>query len=276
MIRALARACLAGAIALAALPGAQAQSGTERWTFAVTPYVWLPNVDGTLTYSAPPGTGGRPEVGVGPNDYLENLDFALMLAGEARRGKWSIVTDAVYLDFGSEKSAVRSVNFGGAALSAGLNANTQSSLKGLQWTLAAGYTVVQTPSVTLDVLAGFRYLGVEARTEWQLATAVSGPGGGQTFPASGSVSESTDLWDAIIGVRGRVRLGESRWFVPYHLDAGGGSSSLTWQGLVGIAYGFKWGDAVLAYRHLFYDQSDGKLFQDFSFSGPALGVSFRF
>lgn len=242
------------------------------WTFAVTPYLWMPNVDGTLKYSVPPGQSGAPEAQVGPNDYLENLQLALMLAGEARNGKWSIVTDMVYLDFGAEKSNVQAVNFGGSVVSSSLDSGTQSSLKGLQWTLATGYSVLR----TLDVLGGFRYLGVEATTSWQLSAAVSGPGAGQTFPASGSVSKRADLWDAIVGVRGRAPLGESPWSMPYHFDLGTGSSSVTWQAMLGIAYAFKWGDAVLAYRHLSYDQSDDKFFQDFRFSGPALGVTLRF
>src|SRR5262249_14895374 len=106
---------------------AQAQQSAEGWTFALTPYVWLPNVDGTLKYSPPPGQSGAPEVRVGPNDYLENLQLALMLAGEARKGKWSIVSDAVYLDFGSEKSDLRAVNFGGSVVNTSLNTSTQSS-----------------------------------------------------------------------------------------------------------------------------------------------------
>ena len=89
-------------------------------------------------------------------------------------------------------------------------------------------------------------------------------------------SQKEELWDAIIGVRGKSRLQDSRWFVPYHLDIGSGSSLLTWQAAVGIGYAFKWGDAQLAYRHLSYEQEDGKLLQDLSFSGPALGVTFRF
>jgi hypothetical protein len=44
----------------------------------------------------------------------------------------------------------------------------------------------------------------------------------------------------------------------------------------GIGYSFRWGDALLAYRHLFYDQKGDELFHDFSFSGPAIGASFRF
>ena len=240
----------------------------------MTPYLWLPNVNGTLKYA--PSGNGAPEVGVGPNDYLQNLSAVLMLAGEARNGKWSIVTDAIYLSFGSEESSVRAVNFGGSIVSSSANVDTKSSLQGLAWMLASGYTAVQTPTATLDVLGGLRYLGIEARTDWQLTGTVTGPGGGQTFPASGSISKRTDLWDAIIGVRGRVRLGDGKWFVPYHLDLGTGSSSITWQGLLGIAYAFEWGDATLGYRHLYYDQGGDKFVQNFRFSGPSLGASFRF
>jgi hypothetical protein len=46
--------------------------------------------------------------------------------------------------------------------------------------------------------------------------------------------------------------------------------------MTGIGYSFRWGDALLAYRHLYYDQKGDKLLQDISFSGPALAVSFRF
>ena len=96
--------------ALIASTGASAQAGGDQWRFTLTPYLWLPNVDGTLKFSVPPGAGGSPSVGVGPNDYLENLDFALMLAGEARRGDWAIISDLIYLDFAGESSAVKSVS----------------------------------------------------------------------------------------------------------------------------------------------------------------------
>src|SRR5262249_54424872 len=150
------------------------------------------------------------------------------------------------------KSHVRSVNFGGAAVDTNLDASTKSSLKGFQVMLAGGYNVVQTPRWTLDVLGGFRYLGLEAKTDWQLNATVSGPGPGQTFPSAGNASRRSDLFDAIVGVRGRVHLGEGAWYLPYHLDVGTGSESRTWQGLFGVGYGFKWGDLVLAYRHLYY------------------------
>jgi len=255
---------------------ARAQFAEDHWTFALTPYLWLPNVNGTLNYSVPPGGAGSPEVRTGPNNYLENLQGVLMIVGEARKERWSIGADLIYLDFANQTSSVKAVNFGGSIVGTNLNASTSSSLKGWLWTLAGGYAAVQTPRATLDVIGGVRYLGIEASTNWQLTASVAGPGGGQVFPASGSISERSDLWDAIVGVRGRVQLGEGNWFMPYYLDVGTGSSNLTWQGLLGITYAFKWGDALLAYRQLFYDQAGNKLLQDFRFSGPALGVTFRF
>jgi hypothetical protein len=161
-------------------------------------------------------------------------------------------------------------------LSSSLDAGTQSSLKGGLWSLAGSYAVVDGEIVTLDALGGFRYFSVRASSDWRLTTTVSGPGGGRSFPSSGSISQGDDLWDGIIGVRGRIRLGRSNWSLPYYLDIGTGSSDFTWQGLAGIAYGWSWGSVQLVYRHLYYDQKNDKLLQDMRFSGPALGVQFRF
>jgi hypothetical protein len=258
---------------------AQAQTAAphEQWKFSITPYLWLPNVNGTLKYSIPPGAGGSPEVETGPNDYLQNLQAVIMLSGEARKDRWSVFTDVIYLAFTDEDSKVQSVNFGGNLVSSSLNLATSSSLRGTAWTLGAGYAVQTGQAVTLDVFGGLRYFSLNASTNWQLVTDVTVTGGGgQTFPRSGGISAGEDLWDGIIGVRGRVPLGSSDWSIPYYLDVGGGSSSLTWQGMIGIAYSFNWGAVTLAYRNLYYDQTNDKLVQNLRFDGPALGATFRF
>jgi len=33
-----------------------AQLPSNQWQFTITPYLWLPNIDGTLKYNVPPGT----------------------------------------------------------------------------------------------------------------------------------------------------------------------------------------------------------------------------
>ena len=248
----------------------QPASAAAGWQFALTPYLWLPNVNSTLRFDVPPGAGGNPQAQVGPEDYLKNLDMALMLSGEARKGAWAVITDVIYLDFSSESAEVKTVSGPLGNVQVPVNSNSRSGLKGLVWNLAASYTVSRSDTAAFEVLGGFRYLGLEARLDWQLAGALS------LFPQSGSFSQKKDLWDAIIGVRGKAKLGGGSWFVPYYLDAGTGSSQLTWQGMAGIGYAWKWGDLLLAYRHLSYEQKGDKLIQDLQFSGPALGATFHF
>jgi len=247
-----------------------------QWKFSITPYLWLPNINGTLKYDIPQGAGGSPEVETGPNDYLQNLQSIILLSGEVRKDRWSVFTDVIYLAFTDENSKVTSVNFGGSLVSSSLNLATSSSLRGTAWTLGAGYAVQTGHALKLDVFGGLRYFSLQASTSWQLDAVVSGPSGSQIFPLAGGISAGADLWDGIIGVRGRIPLGSSDWSIPYYLDIGTGSSQMTYQWLLGIAYSFKWGEVTLAYRDLYYDQADDKLVQNLRFSGPALGATFRF
>jgi hypothetical protein len=254
---------------------AQTAAPADEWKFSITPYLWLPNINGTLKYDLPPSTGS-PEVEVGPNDYLQHLEGVMLLSGEVRKDRWSVFTDFIYLSFAKDNSSIKDINFGGSVVSSQVNLATSSSFRGMNWTLGAGYAVQTGQAMTLDVFGGLRYFDITAGTDWQLSATISGPGPGQTFPASGGISKSMTLWDGIVGVKGRVALGNSHWSVPYYLDIGAGSTSMTYQWMLGIDYSFKWGGVMLVYRDLYFDQKDDKFIQDLRFSGPALGVTFRF
>ena len=141
-LRSLAAAFFATA-ALSTNALAENPASTDQWSFSVTPYLWLPNVDGTLKYQLPQDIGAR--VGVGPNDYLKNLETLLMLSGEARKGRWAVLTDIVWLDFSSERSHVSSIEFvqsGQNPVSSRLDSGTRSSLKGAAWTLSGSYRLM--------------------------------------------------------------------------------------------------------------------------------------
>jgi hypothetical protein len=243
---------------------------SEQWSFALTPYVWLPTVHGTLNFNPPPPSPGAPSVALEPSRYLSSLDLALMLGFEARKGDWSVFTDAIYLEFSNEKAAVRSVSGPGGIVQIPVNSNTSVGLKSVIATLAGGYTVARSDSATLDVFGGVRYMTMEASLDWQFAGSVG------LLAQSGTTSERDELWDGIVGVRGRLKWGGSKWFTPYYLDVGTGASALTWQALTGIGYSFGWGDVILTYRYLAYDMKDEKLLQNTSFGGLALGASFHF
>ena len=283
--RTLVAAVLAGAALLAPLH-ATAQPDAEPWKFSVMPYLWLPSVDGKLSYGPPPASGGSANVNIDSSTLLDNLDFAFMINGEARKGRWLVATDIIYLDFGSVDSSVRSATFdfgprGRVDVSAGSNSGTQSKVKGWLWTTVGGYAAVQDPRWNLDAIGGFRYLNLDASTSWQLNATVTATdpvsGGTATFARQGSVEKSDTVWAGIVGAKGRAKLGDSRWFVNYYADLGGWSDLFTWQGAAGIGYAFRWGDVIFDYRYLYYSQSgQDKLIDNISFGGFALGVNFRF
>jgi hypothetical protein len=252
-----------------AMPG-PVRAETDTWQFALTPYLWLPSVEGTGEFETPPDGGGQPEVEVGPVDYLEHLELALMLAGEARKGKWTFRADVVYVDFGDQRSSVKTVTGPGGVVEIPVNTGTTVSLDGLEWQGSVGYVFLSNPAISMEILGGFRYLDVSASLDWQFDGPLN------LLPQSGTASQDVELWDAIVGTRGRAVFGNGKWFVPFSIDVGAGSSDLTWQSFAGLGYAFSWGDVLAAYRHLEYDQKQGDLLQGVRFSGPAIGVSFRF
>jgi hypothetical protein len=284
----LAGAAMLGSALLAPLP-ASAQSGAmslpeDRWTFSIMPYLWLPSVDGKLNYGPPRLGGGSANVEIDAGNLLDNLEFAAMVTGQARKGRFLIATDLIYLDFDKQESSVRSVdlNPGNGPINIStstLNAGTDSSLKGWLWTLVGGYAAVMERNWNLDVIGGFRLLSIDATTNWQLTTTVTGTGPGgatATFARTGSASASEDIWTAVVGAKGRIKLGESDWFANYYVDLGGNSDTFTWQGAAGVGYAFKWGEVLFDYRYLYYNQGDQKLVDNVSFGGFGLGVNFRF
>jgi opacity protein-like surface antigen len=210
---------------------------------------------------------------------LDNLSYAFMIGGEARKGKWSIFTDLILLGIDSHHDTVESVRFpsasGRVAVDADPNSETSTSLDALEWTLAGGYVVTRGGPFSVEVIAGVRHLTVEAESEWRIAGTITGPGPGQSFDREGGASQRVDLWDGIVGVRGQLALGK-RWFLPFHADIGAGSSDLTWQAIAGVGYSFGSWDLRLAYRHLHYDTAEDELLQGVSFSGVGIGAKIRF
>ncbi len=265
--------------------GAFAADSPDEWRYQITPYLWLPTIDGSLQYNVPPGAGGSPEISVGPTDWLDLLNFAALISAGAQKGRASVFTDFAYLSMTSKNDGRllsvddRTTSPGSRLpipVTADVNLNTRTDLDALSWTIAGGYQFSSSESADASVFVGARYFGVDVTSSWDLTVDITVPGGGVVLPAQGQVGDDIDLWDGIVGVRGQVGLGEGNWSMQYYLDAGTGDSDLTWNAILGVTYQYGWGDIVLAYRHLEYDQDAGSLLQDFSFSGPGIGARFEF
>lgn len=276
--------CIPAALVAAGMStGAAAQETGLRpgWSFEVAPYVWLPSVSANLRYALPSTLGGSADVKADADDYFARLNFAAAFAATVRYDRFTLLTDVMYVSADAGTSRVESADILGVGrnpISSTANIDVGSTLKTTLWTLAGGYTVAAGSWGNVDVLAGFRYLGVEATTDYNLALTLVGPRGnaGPTFGGAGRLSGREDIWNGIVGVRGRINIAESGFFVPYYLDLGTGNSNLTWQTFAGIGYQTGWAGVQLGWRYLSYDQGRNRLVQDMTLSGAYLAVNFSF
>lgn len=254
------------------------------WVFNIAPYLWLPTINTNLDYNLPPALGARlpTQVSVGPGDLLSNLDFAAMVTADARNGPFSLLTDILYtrVSVGASDSRIKSVDFLGlpsVPISRSVQASISTNLGVTVWTLAGGYTVLQGEWGNLDVLAGLRLLSANSTTNYSLTLTLVGPrGNGATFGGIGGVPLSRDVWNGIGGLRGRFRIQQSQFFIPYYFDIGGGGSRPTWQIASGLGYQFRWGAVSATYRYLVFNQDSSNTVQRLALRGPMLMVNFTF
>lgn len=259
-------------------PLAIASEGSEELTFALTPYIWFPTIEADLKYvSLPDGSGGSPEIKVKPDDWLEDLDMAALLLAEVRKGKWLFLVDFTYLDLSGSDSEVRKINFGGTIVESALDVGTDVEVKSVCSTFGGGYNLYSDKVFKADLVAGVRYLWLEADTDWELSDAVSDPAGEKTFARRGSIEEDEEFWNGILGFRGSIGLGNSNWSVPFYVDVGTGDCDLTWQFFLSLAYSFNSWNIELGYRYMDFDaKDDDSLIQELTFEGPLLGARFEF
>jgi len=250
------------AICLAALFSQQAvaQSDDDGWDHSLAVYLWGASITGTTVL------GGDLELDF--KDILDHLEMAAMGSYMGRKGKWSIMGDVIYMDISADKQMSRVPPVGGGEIS--VDVNSSLDMKSLIVHMGGGYNLYDDgEATTTDVIAGVRYLDLSTDLLLNFQINPSGPG----LEFSQSVSE--DVWDAIIGFRGVISLGD-RWFMPWGGNIGAGDSDLTWQAMVGV--GFKassWADIALTYRYLKWEFDDMPI-DDLVIAGPLLGVIFRF
>lgn len=243
------------------------------WRFSVTPYLWLPTIGGDLRVG--PRERGVADVHVDPQSIVDSLKFGITFGAEARYGRFTLATDLLYLNLGNQTSVVRSVDFAGGRVGASASLGTQTSLSNTLWTLAPGYTLLQGAWGNVDIQAGFRVFALSTRTNVQLATDVVDPRSGAVFARSGRINASDQVWDGIVGLRGRFNLGHG-FYVPYAADIGAGGSTTTWQVQGGLGYSTGWAGVVAGYRYLSYSGTGDSLIRNIHLGGPFIALNMTF
>jgi hypothetical protein len=233
----------------------------ENWT-EVGIYAFMLGIEGDATLG-----NVTSDVDVSLNDILDNLDIGFMGFVEHRRGKWSFIGDVAYLKLSAEETRSRT-----SVSSLTLDAEFEQTIAGAY----VGYRVFEQnqgkSQFGIDLLGGARYneLAFELDTRASLL--------GLTSSASRNAEE--DWVDGVVAAR--VQYGhENGWGVSAWADIGDGSDSSSYQLMGIVSYRFKNNIRVFGgYRlhHLEYTSDiGGRRFDvDLDYTGPMLGVSYRF
>jgi len=242
------KAALVSALALVAGPVA-AQDG---WSFAFTPYAWLPALSTSVATDE-----GTVDIDTSGSDVLSNLDFAFMGAFEARKGRWGMIADLLYSDLSESKDTPLGVLFSRARVETKVGA-----LSGY-----AAYRVFEDEKAFVDVMGGFRYF--DTRVDLTLS-----PG-----QLPGAESDLKESWvDPIIGARARYDFSD-HWFGTALIDYGGfdGSNDTTWQALGTVGYQFndRW-SVQGGYRYMDIEKEMAGADVKIGLSGPIIGFTVRF
>jgi hypothetical protein len=251
------------------------------WTFAVTPYVWLPTLSSTVSLNGPRGGTVTTDLSAGVGDYLSKLNFGLMGGAEARYGPITVMTDLIYanvsLTTGNSRLSTFNPGSGPIIIPIEQQVSTGTRLATTIWSLAGGYTLAGGEWGNIDVVVGMRMLFVSDTTDYALTSDILLPDRTIGLSRIGGFSLSRTLVEGVGGVKGRINIPNSRFYIPFYADAGGGSAPVTWQLYSGIGYqAATWADVSVGYRYLRFAGNTGSGVQNLSLGGVLLAANFRF
>lgn len=262
----------------------------DRWLMMISVPGWLPGMQGDMTIK-----GISSKVNLGLDDMLNILedyfDYGAMLNVEARRGKWSIFGDLLYLkmsgDFEGEATLPPLVVGGpdilprpGITIGASGNFEFNQTIA----ELGGGYRFLDVPwggegsrkRVSMDLIGGLRYWRLESQVDLDLSATVGPRSRSRSFSAEG-----TQAWiDPFIGARAQADLTE-KLFVWLRGDIGGfglGSgltSEFTWKAAAGASYNLTRRLSVFAgWQILDVDYENGDFEFDMRMGGPVAGFGY--
>jgi hypothetical protein len=246
----------ATAIVLASFAGgARAQSGPPSWQFSITPYAWLPALSGNVQTPLP-RVGDR-SFGVGTGTVISDIDaLPVMIAGEARYGRFSLVGDFFYTALQQDLDTRDLLWQGG-----------HTRVTSTVGTLLGMVRILEEPRQSADVGAGVRI--------WNINSKVSlNPG-----LEPGVIRKSSVSWsDPLVAARYHAML-SPRFGITVYADVGGfdAGSRLTWQAVGSLDYDLTSSTTLRAgWRYLSVDKTRGSFGVDLGFNGPFLAATFRF
>ena len=243
----------AGLVAVAPAAAEEAPK-SDGWQFEITPYFWAAGLNGWTR------VGSRAPTMSVDTDFSkiwDHLDFGGMGSFEARKGRWGILMDAIYIKV-SQRSE---------PLARGLLGTADATLQQTIRQGAGAYRVLDSEKTPVDLLAGVRYVYIDGDLEFSRS---------RLLPAGRDFSGNVDWLDGFVGVRAQYALAD-KWRLIGYADAGTGGSDYSWQLAAGVNYDFsKSVVGKFGYRIIGMKYESNNFLYNLKTAGLYLGVGIRF
>lgn len=224
---------------------------SDEWKFSVSPYLWAPALSGKITHRRLPPV----DVDASFDKIFDNLDFAAMLMGDARKGRYSIFGDLLYVKVGAQGDTPRVILADSADVK-------NESFTGM---IGAGYSVLDRSEHSLDVVGGLRVWSVDNSIKF------NGP-----LTRGTKYSDSATWVDAMVGVRGTYNFHSRAYLTGWGMIGAGGAQA-DWDLGLGVGYNFnKSVSATVGYRAMGVDYERNGFKYDVVLQGPIAGLTIRF
>ena len=169
---------------------------SDTWHFQLATYAWLSGQKGTL--ATLPGLPSA-EVDIDfYDDIAGNINGAFSLIGEVRNDRAGVVADVNFSDIEDDEATP-------GPLFSTLTSRTKTWIA----SMAGFFRLIEQDRAFLDGMAGLRYWSVDSSLKL----------GAGILPAR-ERSNRKDWFDPIIGLKGRMPFGESKFFASGALVAG--------------------------------------------------------
>jgi len=231
-------------------------SFAEGWKFGLSPYLWFAGLEGTL--STIPGSPKVP-VDISPSQALEDLDASYMVWLNMRSGRHGIFVDFTYTDVRSDFELIPAIKL-----------EMQTISKSTLGQAAYSFNLYNDATGILDFIVGGRY--------WDIDTTLNFSGGLGVL--AGKSINSTESWvDPMVGIMGRMPIGNSDFYASGLLAAGGFGvgSSIFYD--VNLNFGYQWTPmfcTAVGYRYLDVKYDDDGFVYDVAQQGFIVNLTFWF
>ena len=229
----------------------------EGWQFRLTPYVWFAGLEGDV--ATIPGAPVAP-IDISPSEALEDTEASLMVLVDAKRGRHGVFADLVYSDVRSDEELLPS------PISLMLRSVTKTTI----FSLAYQYEIFNRDHAVIDLMLGARYWNIDTELRF---------GGGLGFLAGKRVLHDESCIDPLLGIKGRMPIGHSKFSLEGGAGLGGFGigSDLFYEFSGAIVY--QWTPAIgtaIGYRMFDVDYDDDGFVYDARQQGWQLGLTWAF